>query len=103
MMDAMCLFFPEFARRVQAEHDAEEKRTYGRLKNGLVPEVWDEEKTRFVTELFLRADSWEPDCLFDVPPMTGKPGERLDENTVVWCPGTERRFLYANHVLPEGT
>jgi hypothetical protein len=68
-----------------------------------MPEVWDEEKTQFARELFLRADSWEPDCLFDVPPMTGAPGERLDKTKVVWCPGPEKRFLYANHVLPEGS
>lgn len=86
-----------------AEEGAEQARLYAGLKDTRAA-PWDEDKTPFQSVMWLQAATWKPPVLFDVPPLEGLPGERgLSWKThAVKCPGTDRHFLYVNHVLPPG-
>jgi hypothetical protein len=57
-------------------------------------EHWDEDKTKFKPLLFLHADTYFVDPLFDIPPST------VTEPIYVRSPG--KRFAYSNRILSAG-
>lgn len=98
------LFFPNYVEKVIAARKDEERRMFDWLRTHAEPQDWDEDRTRFDKVLYLKASTWRPTLLFDVPPLVGDPGKRLEEiqkhRCVAACPGG--RFFYCNHVLPKG-
>lgn len=97
---------PSWAERIRKQEEEEKKRVFEQLlKTG--PVDWDDMSTPFDKEVLVRAKTYNPPVLFDLPPWKpGKSGisgglasESAKKHTVM-CPGSS--FGYMNMTLPRG-
>lgn len=91
-------------RRLKAEA-ARTQHRFQQLQASRKPEPWNEFRTKFASQIYLDAKTWNPVSLFPgIPSLHGAEGQLMSSEgrkALRWSP--DRRFMYCEHVLALGT